>query len=166
MKIVEKNGIDVEAYYARYGPMVLRRCRKILKDNEKAFDALQDVFEKLLLYRESLKGTYPLALLYRIATNVCLNKIRDERPHQLLDYKEILLNISSGDNNEYGLDITGLLEYIIKGEKESTRKIAVMYFVDGMTLKEIAKVVGLSTSGTHKRLKELRVRLKEKGDVL
>jgi DNA-directed RNA polymerase specialized sigma subunit len=58
------------------------------------------------------------------------------------------------------------LEYIIKGEKESTQKIAVMYFVDGMTLKEIAKVVGLSTSGTHKRLKELRVRLKEKGDVL
>jgi hypothetical protein len=32
--------------------------------------------------------------------------------------------------------------------------------------KEIAKVVGLSASGSHKRLKELRVRLKEKGDVL
>jgi DNA-directed RNA polymerase specialized sigma24 family protein len=87
----------VETYYARYGPMVLRRCRKLLQDNEKSFDALQDVFEKLLLYRESLKGTYPSALLYRIATNVCL-------------------------------------KYIIKGEKESTQKIAVMYFVDGMTL--------------------------------
>jgi hypothetical protein len=36
MKIFEKK-IDVEAYYARCGPMVLRRCRKILKDNEKAF---------------------------------------------------------------------------------------------------------------------------------
>jgi RNA polymerase sigma-70 factor (ECF subfamily) len=166
MNIGDKKEIDVEAYYARYGPMVLRRCRRLLRDNEKAFDALQDVFEKLLLYRESLKGTYPSALLYRIATNVCLNKIRDERPHQLVDYKDILLNISSGDNNEYGLDANRLLEYIIKGEKESTQKIAVMYFVDGMTLKEIAKVVGLSTSGIHKRLKELRVRLKEKGDVL
>jgi RNA polymerase sigma-70 factor (ECF subfamily) len=166
MKIGKKNEINVEAYYTRYGPMVLRRCRGLLQDNEKAFDALQDVFEKLLLYRESLKGTYPSALLYRIATNVCLNKIRDERPHQLLDYKDILVNISTGDNNEYGLDANRLLEYIIKGEKESTQKIAVMYFVDGMTLKEIAKVVGLSTSGTHKRLKELRVRLKEKGDVL
>jgi RNA polymerase sigma-70 factor (ECF subfamily) len=54
MKIVEKNEIDVEAYYARCGPMVLRRCRKFLQDNEKAFDALQDVFEKLLLYRDGM----------------------------------------------------------------------------------------------------------------
>jgi RNA polymerase sigma-70 factor (ECF subfamily) len=53
MKIVEKNEIDVEAYYARYGPMVLRRCRRLLQDSEKAFDALQDAFEKLLVYRES-----------------------------------------------------------------------------------------------------------------
>ena len=166
MNIGEEKEIDVEAYYARYGPMVLRRCRRLLRDNEKAFDALQDVFEKLLLYRDSLKGTYPSALLYRIATNVCLNKIRDERPQQLFDYRDILVNISSGDNNDYGLDTYSLLEYIIKGEKESTQKIAVMYFVDGLTLKEIAKVVGLSTSGIHKRLKELRVRLKEKGDVL
>ena len=168
MTIIKKKEIDVEAYYSRYGPMVLRRCRKLLKDNEKAFDALQDVFEKLLLYRARLKGTHPSALLYRIATNICLNKIRDERPyqHQLEHYKDILLNVSSNDNNEYGMDGVRLLEFIIKGEKESTQKIAVMYFVDGMTLKEIAKEIGLSTSGIHKRLKELRVRLKEKGDVL
>jgi hypothetical protein len=55
MKIVEKKKIEVEAYYARCGPMVLRRCRRLLQFNE----------------------------------------------------------------------------------KESTRKIAVMYFVDGMTLKEM-----------------------------
>jgi hypothetical protein len=33
MKIGVKKGIDVEAYYARCGPMVLRRCRRLLQDN-------------------------------------------------------------------------------------------------------------------------------------
>ncbi|MFC2146365.1 hypothetical protein ACFLRT_03285 [Acidobacteriota bacterium] len=35
MKIGENKEIDVEAYYARYGPMLLRRCRRLLRDNEK-----------------------------------------------------------------------------------------------------------------------------------
>ena len=42
MKIGENKEIDVEAYYARYGPMLLRRCRRLLRYNEKAFDALQE----------------------------------------------------------------------------------------------------------------------------
>jgi hypothetical protein len=37
MKIVEKKEINVEAYYTRCGPMVLRRCRRLLQDHEKAF---------------------------------------------------------------------------------------------------------------------------------
>ena len=34
MEIVEKNEIDVEAYYARCGPMVLRRCSEHLQEKE------------------------------------------------------------------------------------------------------------------------------------
>jgi len=34
--------IDVDAYYRRYGPMVLRRCRKLLGQEQDALDAMQD----------------------------------------------------------------------------------------------------------------------------
>ena len=40
--------IDVEAAYRRYGPMVLRRCRQMLRDEQQATDAMQDVFVQLL----------------------------------------------------------------------------------------------------------------------
>ena len=39
---------DFSVLYEKYGPMVLRRCRYILKDEEKALDAMQDVFVRIL----------------------------------------------------------------------------------------------------------------------
>ena len=35
---------DFDSLYRTFGPMVLRRCRFLLKDEEKALDAMQDVF--------------------------------------------------------------------------------------------------------------------------
>ena len=71
--------IDLEVYYVRYGPMVLRRCRGMLRDEQAAFDAMQEVFVKLLVHKKRLDGRYPSSLLYTIATNLCLNRLRDER---------------------------------------------------------------------------------------
>src|SRR4051812_41697692 len=71
--------IDVEALYRTYGPMVLRRCRRLLKDEHRALDAMQDTFVQVLRYEKTLAAEAPSSLLYRIATNVCLNKLRSER---------------------------------------------------------------------------------------
>ena len=38
------NPMDVEALYQKYGPMVLRRCRQLLRDEDEALDVVQDVF--------------------------------------------------------------------------------------------------------------------------
>ncbi len=153
--------IDVEEYYKKYGPMVLRRCRTLLKDEEWALDAMQEVFVKLLLNQEKLKGTYPSSLLFRIATNVCLNMIRSEsrRPEGTSD--EILDYIAYSDDSEDKVIINDLLDRIFKGEQPSTREIAVMHYVDKMTLNEVADRVGLSVSGVRKRLRNLRKRVKE-----
>ena len=161
----ENMEIDVEVFYTRYGPMVLRRCRKLLKNEEKAMDAMQEVFTNLLLNQKRLKNKYPSSLLYRIATNVCLNIIRIERSHQFIDGENILTNIAMYDETENKLIINNLLDHIFKREKKSTREIAVMHFVDGMTLKEVAGAVGLSLSGVRKRLRELRQRTKNQGGL-
>ncbi len=71
--------MNVEILYEKYGPMVLRRCRRLLRDEDRAMDAMQDVFVRVLQRRDRLKATYPSSLLYRIATSVCLNRIRDQR---------------------------------------------------------------------------------------
>lgn len=152
--------IDVEEYYKKYGPMVLRRCRGLLKDEEKALDAMQDVFVKLLVNRNKLKGAYPSSLLFRIATNVCLNIIRSES-RGMEESGDLLTNIAAYDRTEERVAAGDMLDRIFRKEKESTREIAVMHYVDKMTLNEISEAVGLSVSGVRKRLRMLKERAKK-----
>ena len=150
--------IDVEALYRRYGPMVIRRCRSMLKDEELAFDASQEVFMKIWQSRERIKNDSISSLLLRIATNTCLNKLRTiKRLREKID-EDILASIADPENIERGIIARLKLERIFSREHTSTRMMAVMHYHDGMTLEQVAKEVGLSVSGVRKRLRNLRYR--------
>jgi RNA polymerase sigma-70 factor (ECF subfamily) len=153
--------IDVEALYRRYGPLVLRRCRRLLRDEQKALDAMQDVFVELLRHEDRLHGGSPAALAQRVATNVCLNRLRSERRRPEDEDEELLLRIAACDDGAERVDARSVLARIFAGERESTRAIAVMHLVNGMTLEEIASEVSLSVSGVRKRLRTLRARVSE-----
>lgn len=140
--------------------MVLRRCRRMLKNEQSAYDAMHEVFLKVVSNQNRLTGAYPSSLLYRMATNVCLNRIRNEKKRSLDEYLHILHNTTFFENQEQETSAKALLRYVLEKEKETPRKIAVMYFVNGMTIKEIAETVRLSTSGVHKHLDKLRQRIK------
>src|SRR6056297_2448348 len=109
--------IDIAAYYQQYGPMVLRRCRFLLKDEERALDAMQEVFVKLLENRQRLEGTYPSSLLYRIATNVCLNLIRS-KSRSRTDYNPDLVEAAAGqDDVAGGVEARDFLERLFAAEE-------------------------------------------------
>ena len=154
--------IDVAAWYEKYGPMVIRRCRKILGNEEDALDALHDVFVNVMRGKEKLHGRFPSSLLYTMATNICLNRLRKKR-------REIPSDLSgegaAGSFIDEGFDQVEaeiLLEDILMDESESDRAISYMYHADGMTLKEIGEAVGLSISGVRKRLEAFRSRARNK----
>lgn len=137
----------------------------MLKNEQSAYDAMHEVFLKVVSNQKRLTGEYPSALLYRMATNVCLNKIRNEKKHSLNEYLNILHNMSFFEDQEHEASSINLLGYILANEKETPRKIAVMYFIDGMTMKDIAATMRLSISGVHKHLDKVRRRIKNKGGV-
>jgi RNA polymerase sigma-70 factor, ECF subfamily len=150
--------LDVDALYRKYGPMVLRRCRRLLVDDELAMDAAQETFVKLLRYQHRLTDQAPSSMLYTIATNVCLNMIRTShrRPQSAGD--EMLERVASAEDVEGRAVDRHLLDGIFSRERASTRTMAVMHYVDGMTLEEVAGHVGLSVSGVRKRLRLLKER--------
>ncbi len=153
--------IDVEDYYRRYGPMVLRRCRWILKDEDKAMDAMQDTFVQLIRYQDKLHNQYPSSLLYTMATNICFNMLRKQKRHPETFNEELLHSIASHEDIHDKAEASHLLDLIFKDEKDSTRDIATMYYIDNMTLDEVAQAVGLSVSGVRKRLRLLKQRVSE-----
>jgi len=155
--------IDIEQYYRTYGPMVLRRCRFLLHDEDRAYDAMQEVFVKILMNRERLTGEYPSGLLYRIATNICLNMLRSEKKFVSC---EALAEIAHYDIPEERIITGDLLDRIFEQEKASTREMAVMFYIDGMTYGEIAEETGISVSGVRKRLRNLKDRARSfKGEL-
>jgi RNA polymerase sigma factor (sigma-70 family) len=147
--------IDVEAYYRRYGPQVLRRCRFLLRDEEKAVDAMHDVFLQLLRYQGTLRGSAPSSLLHQIATRVCLNRLRGARRRPEDREDELVLRIAAAEDTGARTEARGLLDRLFGRVPASSRDIAVLHLVDGMTLEETAREVGLSVSGVRKRLRGL-----------
>lgn len=150
--------IDVEAYYRKYGPMVLRRCRFMLRDEELALDAMQDVFVELLRREKDLVHYAPSSLLYTIATNVCLNRIRRGKRRPETPNDELLASIAGSDDPEERTLANHFLDRLFSREPESTKTIAVLHYVDRLTLEETANQVGMSVSGVRKRLRGLRRR--------
>ena len=152
----ERLEIDLEVYYIRYGPMVLRRCRRMLRDEQSAFDAMQEVFVKLLIQKDKLDGRYPSSLLYTIATNHCLNRLREQRRRG----ESVPLppdgEIAGRPLEDTEAKLRGLLDPILKEEREDTRRMAYLYFIDGLSLKSIALEMDMSLAGVHKRLRKLR----------
>ena len=153
--------VDVEAHYTRYGPMVLRRCRRLLKDEERAVDAMHDVFVRLIQYEDRLDDGAPSSLLYRMATNHCLNLIRSKTRKPEHPDEALLWTIASIDDIEGRSGARRLIDKIFRQERDSTGTIAVLHLVDGMTLEEVAREVGLSGSGVRKRLRGLKARAQD-----
>jgi len=121
---------------------------------------MQDVFVKLVLHQDRITGEAPSSLLYRMATNECLNRIRGARrrgPHS----DALLDRIAVADRAEERSVARNLLGMIFGREPTSTGTIAVMHLLDGMTLEEVGAEVGLSVSGVRKRLRTLRAHVAE-----
>ncbi|MEQ8274313.1 MAG: sigma-70 family RNA polymerase sigma factor [Deltaproteobacteria bacterium] len=148
--------VEVEDWYRRFGPMVLRRCRRLLADEEQAVDAMHDVFVQLLRNEDRLDGSAPSSLLFRMATNVCLNKIRTKKRHPEDKQAELLDALAALDDPEARTGAARFLSNLFGREQPSTATIAVLHLLDGMTHEEVAEVVGLSVSGVRKRLRVLR----------
>lgn len=141
--------------------MVLRRCRQMLRDEQQATDAMQDVFVQLLRNRDHLEDRGMSSLLYRIATNVCLNKIRSRSRRPEDAQSDLLTRIACAGGDEGRSEARAVLDRLLGREPISTTTIAVLHLHDGLTLQEVADVVGLSVSGVRKRLRKLKASLAE-----
>jgi RNA polymerase sigma-70 factor (ECF subfamily) len=142
--------------------MVLRRCRSILGNTDSATDAAQEVFIILHDKRDTLNADHPSSLLWRMATNQCLKTLQRYSNRFRVPGGESLLEriACAGDEDERHAS-RGVLRKLFGRHQESSRTIAVLHLVDGLTLEETARVVNMSVNGVRKRLQALRDTLTE-----
>ena len=148
---------DFDNLYRQYGPMVLRRCRFILKNEEKALDAMQDVFVRLIERKEKISNVCS-SLLYTMATNICLNKIRADKLRNGPEFDVIaeIVEDTASSEGEEKIETSILLDCIFSDRDSKDRQIAILHYVDGYTLEETSQKMKMSVSGIRKRLEKLK----------
>jgi RNA polymerase sigma-70 factor (ECF subfamily) len=141
---------QITELYRKHGPMVLRRARALLGDEQAAKDAMQEVFIRALKAGSEFRGeSSPTTWLYRVTTNYCLNQMRDgARRRQLLSENAPPPDVAPADSPESRL---GIAQVIARAPQEM-REILVYYFVDHMNHEEIAALMGVSRRTVGNRL--------------
>jgi len=119
---------------------------------------MHDVFVQLLSRSHELTDQAPSSLLFRIATNVCLNRLRT-RKRRPEDGEDLLVEIAERTDPAARNAARAALDTLFRNEPEDTALIAVLHLHDQMTLEEVAAEVGMSVSGVRKRLAKLRTKL-------
>jgi RNA polymerase sigma factor (sigma-70 family) len=146
---MESNTARVDVLYNGYRNKVLKRARQLLRDEQEAEDATQEVFLRLLDAKERvLAHPEPQAWLHRVTTNLCLNRLRDKGRRTKLLAQYPASNDQHGSNAETRTTAVEILRRV----PSDLLEIATYYHADGMTCQEIAAIVGVSRRTIGNRL--------------
>jgi RNA polymerase sigma-70 factor (ECF subfamily) len=149
-------GLELDQIYRQYGAMVRRRCLAILKREEDADDAAQEVFVRVLRSAGAFRGqSSPATWLYRIATNVCLNRIRDARNRERLDKAAFEEPAPTLPFEAWPRDLALRL---LADLDDATRETVLYAEVEELTHQEIAELMGCSVSLVRKRIAKFKER--------
>jgi len=153
------NSAVLRDLYGKHGASVYGRCAFLLKDSAKAEDAMQDVFAKALVNLDGFRAeSSPLTWLIRIATNHCLNLLRAEQApwHDTFETEErarAARAVHAGPLSGPRLfEDREAVRKLLAGVDLETQAAAIHYYVDEMTLEEVAVALGRSVPTVRKRL--------------
>ncbi len=135
--------------YREFGPVVYRRCVRLLGDRERARDATQEVFVKLLREEKLTgEGEDVLPWIYRVTTRHCLNVRRDARRRVGAPELEALEVADPGAP----FPDRRLAHEVLARFDPTTQAVAVGVLVDGMEREEVAGALGISRRTVHRKL--------------
>lgn len=148
---------ELRQLYERYAPIVFRRARTLLGRDADAWDAVQEVFGKMLSAHEGFRHeAQPMTWLYRITTNVALNMLRARH------VREPLLTVIDADTDAAtgaeAVEVRDLLRAWLSGLEPREQEIATLLYVDGLTQEEAADVLGLSRKTIGRDVAQLRAK--------
>lgn len=181
----------VEEVYRKYGHRVFRRCLRLVRNEAEAEDLTHEVFLRAL-GAHSARPTDPsnrvtgfsatqlkdeeeaMAWLYRVATNLCLNRLRDRARRDRDRWRSDVRAVWGASDDGASAHARGPDLAVMEGElamrivselDDELASLAIYYWVDEMNQSEIAKVMGLARGTVNRKLGEvarlLRARLEE-----
>ena len=146
----------------RYTRRVFAVCFRVLGSSGDAEDAVQETFVKLALNAESFRGDAKLSTwLYRVARNVCTDRIRYEarRPATPVDDPATAAPEAMSEDHAAGRVTAITLEHALGQLDERSRTLLLLVAVDGLSYAEAAEVAELPVGTVKSRVSRARLQL-------
>ena len=145
--------------YQRYGALLTRRCRLLLRDPAQADDAVQELLSVLLRRGEGMRAAdSPYRWLCRAADRACIDLLRRGKHLRMaIDIDELdPVGVAPGMDPEARCAVVESLSKL----DDDQQSLAIMLFVDGLSQGEAAEELGLSRVTVNKRAQEIRTQLR------
>ena len=135
-----------EDCYRRVFPLVLAKCRRLLRGDADAMDLAQEVFVRLWQHRELVQDPQAVtAWLYRASTRLMIDRARQRKlGQQSLSHLQEALEGAVPDDAEARFSSRRQLRGVLADCPENELEAAILSRLDRLTHPEIAEVVGAS----------------------
>ncbi len=150
--------------YRRVFPMVLAKCRRMLRGHADAHDVAQEVFVRLWKHRELVEDHQVLtAWLYRTSTRLVIDRARQRALSQEnLSHLHRLLQRDLARDSEERFASRQQLRNVLASYPAAELEAAILNRVDRLTHPEVAEVMGVG----ERTVRRLLGRFDERASVL
>ena len=147
------NNEEFRALYERHASLVYARCRAIVKSEDDAWDATQDVFMKLLKALPSINKRESIySWLLSASTNHCISLLRKRRSTPFDEEVHGVAGDHPVPRQERELLLKEVLTRFFAPWDRKTREVVIYAYFDGYKQDEIASLTGLGESTVRKYL--------------
>jgi len=165
---------ELAELYQELAPRLRKRARVLLKDSEEASEVVQETFLAFMRAQPSLRGeashsTVIHAIFINRIKNCLRQRSRSAARTETLDLEDDAHASSpweaatAHDGGSSGVEARKELAALTRGESPQALRVVRLYYVEGHTLAEIGKKLGLGRKEVSQQLRELVGRVLRRG---
>lgn len=144
--------------YKEYAKELLQIAYGYTKNKEDSIDIMQNAYIAVLESNKRFESNEHIKyFLIRVTINESINFVKSYSKKKVLCNNDIIMNIPETKKDELPYDISEIVNTL----PEKYRTIIVLYYYDGMKIKDISKVLKMKEPAVKKRLERARSLVKE-----
>jgi RNA polymerase sigma factor (sigma-70 family) len=161
-----QNSAYFSMLYRKYSGKVFGKCISILKNDDEARDAVQDIFVKIMLNLGNFGEKSQFSTwIYSITYNFCIDVIRKKKKDKTLFSEDIerAPDVAEDDiPDEYLLAMDmKYLKQVLEELPTGDKMILLMKYQDDMSIKEIADILEKTESAIKMKIKRAKHKAQE-----
>jgi RNA polymerase sigma-70 factor, ECF subfamily len=151
---------DFEQVYVEFSPRIRRYLARVAGEHE-AEDLTQEVFVRVSRALSGFRGDAKLSTwVYRIATNVALDRFRASTGDQPLDEAEVADPAATVEQTVTRDEMRDCVRSFVEALPTDARAVLALSDLEELTDREIAEVLGIGLEAMKMRLHRARARLR------